>query len=164
MVGVLSVITQGGLVGVFNRFLGERKMMIYGCVLVGVGLALIPFVPAGLHTPEGAIIPMNWVFLVCSLVPMIMMSVGNACLNPSLVSILSRKADPHEQGEVMGQNQGFSSLARVLGPLVAGPLYTLGHGLPFWVGGAIMLGTLWLVFDYLRTKYTPIVPSPANAD
>jgi MFS family permease len=28
MVGVLSVITQGGLVGVFNRFLGERKMMI----------------------------------------------------------------------------------------------------------------------------------------
>jgi MFS family permease len=164
LVGILSAISQGGLVGVFNRYLGERRMMIYGCVLVGLGLAVIPFVPVGLRDASGAPIPMNWVFLACSLVSMIMLSIGNACLNPSLVSILSRKADPHEQGEVMGQNQGFSSLARVLGPAMAGPLYELGHGLPFWVGGAIMLGTLWLVFDYLRTNYTPIAPSPAIAD
>jgi DHA1 family tetracycline resistance protein-like MFS transporter len=164
LVGILSAISQGGLVGVFNRYLGERRMMIYGCVLVGLGLAVIPFVPVGLRDAQGAPIPMNWVFISFSLVSMIMLALGNACLNPSLVSILSRKAAPHEQGEVMGQNQGFSSLARVLGPAIAGPLYELGRGLPFWVGGAIMLGTLWLVFDYLRTNYTPIDPSPAIAD
>ena len=56
----------------------------------------------------------------------------------------------------MGQNQGFGSLGRVLGPAMAGPLYAMGWGLPFWVGGAIMIGTLWLVFDYLRSSYTPL--------
>ncbi|MBK8339455.1 MAG: MFS transporter [Flavobacteriales bacterium] len=142
LVGVCSAIAQGGLVGVFQRWLGERRMMIWGCVLVGFGLAAIPLVP---H--DG--------FVWFSLIPIILLSVGNACLNPSLVSILSRKSDPHELGEVMGQNQGFSSLARIMGPLMAGPLYAAGMELPFWVGGAIMLGTLTLVFDYLRNGYTP---------
>ena len=164
MVGILSAISQGGLVGVFNRTLGEKKMMIYGCILVGVGLAAIPFVPVGLRDEVGSIVPMNWIFIVCSLIPMAMLSIGNACLNPSLVSILSRKADPHEQGEVMGQNQGFGSMGRVLGPAIAGPLYTLGYGLPFWVAGAIMLGTLTLIFNYLRTNYTPITSVPFKAD
>ena len=86
------------------------------------------------------------------MIPIILLSVGNASLNPCLVSILSRKAGPQEQGEVMGQNQGFSSLARILGPLMAGPLYAAGMGLPFWVGGVIMLGTLTLVYRYWRKQ------------
>ena len=151
LVGVCSAIAQGGMVGMLQRMLGEKKMMIYGCILVGVGLAAIPFVPQ-----SG--------FLVYSLITIILLCLGNACLNPSLVSILSRKAHPHELGEVMGQNMGFGSLARIVGPAIASVLYPLGMGLPFWVGGAIMLGTLWLVFDYLRTGYSaPVVP-PAKAD
>ena len=47
LVGILSAICQGALVGVFNRLWGERRMMIYGCVMVGIGLAAIPFVPIG---------------------------------------------------------------------------------------------------------------------
>ncbi|MEO8068503.1 MAG: MFS transporter [Flavobacteriales bacterium] len=151
LVGICSAIAQGGMVGVFQRWWGEKRMMTYGCVLVGIGLAAIPFVP---HT---------W-FVAFSLIPIILLSVGNACLNPSLVSILSRKADPHELGEVMGQNMGFGSLARIVGPALAGPLYMAGRGLPFWVGGAIMLGTLALVFHFLRTSYTPAMPVPAKAD
>ncbi len=164
IVGILSAIGQGGMVGVFSKLLGEKKMMIYGAVAVGLGLAAIPFVPGGTRDALGAIVPMNAVFIVCSMVPMILLSMGNACLNPSLVSILSRKANPHEQGEVMGQNQGFGSMGRVVGPLIAGPLYTLSHGLPFWVAGTIMIGTLWLIFDYLRTNYTPLTSAPLKAD
>ena len=151
LVGVMSAVSQGALVGVFQKWWGERRMMIYGCVLVGLGLAAIPFVP-------------QVYFVAFSLIPIILLSIGNACLNPSLVAILSRKAEHHELGEVMGQNQGFGSLGRVLGPAMAGPLYAMGWGLPFWVGGAIMIGTLWLVFDYLRTNYKPIVPAPTKAD
>jgi len=151
LVGVCSAIAQGGLVGPLQRVLGERRMMITGCILVGLGLASIPFVP-------------RTGFVWWSLVTIVMLAVGNACLNPSLVSILSRKAHPHELGEVMGQNMGFGSLARILGPAIASVLYPLGMGLPFWVGGAIMLGTLWLVYDYLRTGYAePMVPAtPAD--
>lgn len=143
VVGISSAIAQGGLVSVFQRLLGERKMMVYGCVCIGLGLAIIPYVPQ------------TW-FVAFSLIPIILLAVGNACLNPSLLAILSRKAAPHELGEVLGQNQGFTSLGRVAGPAMAGPLYAAGMSLPFWVGGAIMLGTLYLVFDYLRTGYTPL--------
>lgn len=151
LVGIVSAICQGGLVGPLTRWLGERRMMITGCILVGIGLAAIPFVPQ-----KG--------FVFFSLMTMVLCAVGNACLNPSIIAILSRKADPHEQGEVMGQNQGFSSLGRVLGPAIAGPMYAWVPGLPFWAGGAIMLGTLWLVFDYLRTGYTPLVVAPHKPD
>jgi DHA1 family tetracycline resistance protein-like MFS transporter len=171
IVGVLSAISQGGLVSVFQRLWGEKRMMIRGCVMVGIGLAAIPFVPLGAR----ALVPMDadghplhqdldLAFIMLSMIPMILLSVGNACLNPSLVSILSRQASPQEQGEVMGQNMGFGSLGRVVGPGLSSALYPLAMGLPFWVGGAIMLGTLWLVFDYLRTNYRPIAPAPAKAD
>ena len=163
IVGILSAISQGGLVGVFNRIWGEKKMMIRGCVLVGLGLAAIPFVPLGARAfvPTGvdgaaAHQDLDIAFILLSMVPMVLLSIGNACLNPSLISILSRKASPQEQGEVMGQNMGFGSLGRVAGPGMAALLYPMAKGLPFWVGGAIMLGTLWLVYDYLRTSYTPI--------
>lgn len=171
IVGVLSALSQGLLVGVFQKLWGEKRMMIRGAVLVGIGLAAIPFVPLGARAlvglgPQGEPLPndLDAVFVLLSMVPMILLSVGNACLNPSLVSILSRKAAPHEQGEVMGQNMGFGSLGRVAGPVMASFLYPLGQGLPFWVGGAIMLGTLWLVFDYLRTNYTPLEKLPSMAD
>ncbi len=171
IVGVLSAISQGALVGVFQKIWGERKMMIRGAVMVGVGLAIIPFVPLGVR----ALVPMgangeplhqdlDLLFVLFSMVPMIFLALGNACLNPSLVSILSRQASPHEQGEVMGQNMGFGSLGRVLGPTMASLLYPLGMGLPFWVGGAIMLGTLALVYHYLRTSYKPISTTTAKAD
>ena len=64
----------------------------------------------------------------------------------------------------MGQNMGFGSLGRVVGPGLSSLLYPLGKALPFWVSGAIMLGTLWLVFDYLRTNYRPLAPAPVQAD
>ena len=165
IVGVLSAVSQGGLVGFFNRIWGERRMMVRGCVLVGVGLAAIPFVPLGARAyvpigPDGIALhqDLDLPFVLFSLVPMILLSVGNACLSPSLVSILSRQAAPHEQGEVLGQNQGFGSLGRVVGPALSSVLYPVGMALPFWVGGAIMLGTLWLVFDHLRTSYRPLDP------
>lgn len=171
IVGVLSAISQGGLVGVFQKLWGEKKMMIRGAVMVGIGLAAIPFVPVGMRVlvlmgADGEPLhqDLDLAFVLLSMVPMVLLSVGNACLNPSLVSILSRQAAPHEQGEVMGQNMGFGSLGRVVGPALSGLLYPLGKALPFWVGGAIMLGTLWLVFDYLRTNYKPLAPAPAKAD
>ena len=171
IVGVMSAISQGALVGVFQKLWGEKKMMIRGAVLVALGLAAIPFVPAGARAmvpigADGSPIhqDLDLVFVLFSMIPMIMLSVGNACLNPSLVSILSRQASAHEQGEVMGQNMGFGSLGRVLGPLLSSLLYPLGMGLPFWVGGAIMLGTLWLVFDYLRTSYKPIASTTTKGD
>ena len=51
------------------------------------------------------------------------------------------RSDPHRQGEVLGINQSFSALARILGPTIGMLLFTLGvsHVLPYAVAAAVML-------------------------
>ncbi|MBV6404313.1 MAG: MFS transporter [Flavobacteriales bacterium] len=130
-VGVASAIVQGGLIGWLQRTFGERKLLLYGSACMVVGLAMIPFIP-----PAWA-----W-FIPLSAVSIALLALGSGCLNPTLLSLLSRNAGQHEQGEVLGVNQSFGSLARVAGPALGGRLYTLGHALPYVTAGAIMLAVV----------------------
>ena len=49
---------------------------------------------------------------------------GFAFMTPSLQSLISRRSDPAKQGGILGVSQGVSALARIIGPLVAVPLFT----------------------------------------
>src|SRR5207248_1766428 len=50
---------------------------------------------------------------------------GFAFLTPSVQALISRRSDPARQGEILGVNQSASALARILGPMVALPLFTV---------------------------------------
>jgi MFS family permease len=58
---------------------------------------------------------------------------GFACVNPSVSALISRRTDPERQGEVLGVNQSFASLGRILGPLAGSILFDAhaSHTLPF---------------------------------
>ena len=60
---------------------------------------------------------------------------GFAFVNPSVSALVSRSADSSEQGEVLGVNQSFASLGRILGPLVGSLLFAAhsSHAMPFVV-------------------------------
>ena len=60
---------------------------------------------------------------------------GFAFVNPSVSTLVSRSADSSEQGEVLGVNQSFASLGRILGPLVGSLLFAAhsSHAMPFVV-------------------------------
>jgi DHA1 family tetracycline resistance protein-like MFS transporter len=61
-------------------------------------------------------------------------------------ALLSRQAEAHEQGTLMGVSASLSSLARVFGPLFAGAVFDhLGMSAPYWFGALFMLGGLFLV-------------------
>ncbi len=89
--------------------------------LLALGLWLYP-------TPESL-----WAFAaVIPLVP-----IGTALLFPSTTSLMSRQSDPRELGTTMGVAQTFAGLARVAAPLLATMAFQrLGHGAPFYLGGA----------------------------
>ena len=74
-----------------------------------------------------------WAFAaVIPLVP-----IGTALLFPSTTSLMSRQSDPRELGTTMGVAQTFAGLARVAAPLLATMAFQrLGHGAPFYLGGA----------------------------
>ena len=64
---------------------------------------------------------------------------GFALMTPSLQSLVSRRSDPAKQGGILGVSQSTSSLARVVGPLIAMPLFFRQAPLPYWAALAIML-------------------------
>jgi predicted MFS family arabinose efflux permease len=66
---------------------------------------------------------------------------GFAFVNPSVSALISKQADPEQQGEVLGVNQSFASLGRISGPLVGSILFGVHASgtLPF-VAAVVTLG------------------------
>ena len=52
--------------------------------------------------------------------------IGFAFTNPSVSALVSKRADPARQGEVLGVNQAFASLGRILGPFLGSVLFQAG--------------------------------------
>ena len=68
------------------------------------------------------------------------LALGMGAMQPSLNSLISRRAGAEEQGEVMGVAQSVGSLSRVLGPLLAGALFAgLGRDFPFFCGTVLVV-------------------------
>jgi len=80
------------------------------------------------------------------LVPLTFVGLGSGFVNPSLTSLISRRAHAAKMGETLGASQGMSGLARIIGPLVAGVVYggthnawlSLNPSRPYILAGIVM--------------------------
>jgi MFS family permease len=72
---------------------------------------------------------------------------GRSLQQPTISSLISKFSDPRDQGVVFGLFHGLGSLARVVGPLIAGFAYPyLNHAGQFVVAGVIAVAmALWTV-------------------
>ena len=72
---------------------------------------------------------------------------GFACVNPSVSALISRHTDPGRQGEVLGVNQSFASLARIIGPVMGMSLFSLhaSRALPYAAAMLLLLVVAALV-------------------
>ena len=136
-IGFSSAIVQGTMVGWLSRTFGEAKLMVIGCVFMGVGLLALPFVPDAYFVPF-------------AFIPLALLSFANGCLMPSITSLISRNATDREQGQVLGMNQSFGSLARIAGPTMGGLLYGWHYTGPYVGGAILMAGALVFVLSYQR--------------
>jgi len=112
-IGLLGVIVQGGLIGPLSDRFGMHKLMIVGTVLCGFGIASLPYVP-----PEA-----SWLILGSSAG----LAIGNGLFSPTQSSLLTFEAQDggHELGMVMGAQEGYGALARIMGPLLAAYLWSV---------------------------------------
>lgn len=142
-VGVLSAVMQGGLIGPLTRRFGEERLMTAGLVLIGLGLLLLPF--------ARAVAPLG--------VAVSALALGMGALQPSLNSLISRRAGKDEQGGVLGVAQSVGSLSRVIGPLIAGSLFAgLGRGAPFLCGAVLVALSLFAAARLPRGAADPVTP------
>jgi MFS family permease len=134
-VGFLSAVMQGGAIGPLTRRFGEERLMLWGLALIGLGLLGLPFAKtlAELLAAVGAL------------------ALGMGAMQPSLNSLISRRAGREEQGEVLGITQSIGSFSRVLGPAMAGALFAdLGRASPFLWGAALVAAALVVGLRLLR--------------
>jgi DHA1 family multidrug resistance protein-like MFS transporter len=122
IIGVVSVIMQGVLVGPAINRLGENKLILVGLAVTGAGFVLLT---------------RSWNFVSLTAFVVLNMA-GGALLRPSISSIISKRTTAG-QGTTMGIVGSFDSLGRIVGPVLAGFLYHYSINLPYYVGGAVML-------------------------
>jgi len=143
-VGVLSAVLQGGLIGHLARRFGEERLLLGGLTLIGLGLLVMTLA----H---------NLAVLVAAVSAL---ALGMGLTQPSLNSLISRRAAGDEQGEVLGVSQSVGSLSRVLGPFAAGFCFAeFGRDAAFLWGAVLVASALVLALKLPRLA----VAGPAEA-
>jgi DHA1 family tetracycline resistance protein-like MFS transporter len=138
-VGLVLAAVQGGLIRWLTSRFGEARLTTYGAGLLVLGLAGLPFSLG----------------LAAVLAVMALLSLGLGCLNPSVTSLVSREAGADERGGILGVNQSAQSLARILGPALAGAVYTAGgRDTPYYVGAIIMVAVVAMALKLPRGEKT----------
>ena len=123
-VGVVLATVQGVIVGRVVPRVGEHR-------LVPAAILVMVFALAGIATAPSVVLLMA---------AMGLLAMGMGFNSPSMLSVVSRLADPADQGSTLGVSQSLASLARIVGPLWGGFVFDrFGHSTPFYTASALML-------------------------
>ncbi len=147
-VGLLSALMQGVFIGKLTGRFGEERVMLAGLGAIALGLLVLPFA----HE------------LARLGVALSALALGMGAMQPSLNSLISRRAGAGEQGEIMGVAQSVGSLSRVLGPIIAGSLFAaFGRNTPYLWGAVLVGGALWVGWRlprHLAPEASALTPRP----
>jgi DHA1 family tetracycline resistance protein-like MFS transporter len=122
-VGFVVALVQGGMIGRMVKRMGETRVAWMGLVILAASYFIFPKVA-------------SWAGLLLVLAAM---ALGQGSIIPSINSLISRRSGSEEQGSVLGINQSVASLARVLGPVWAGWVYSLRPELAYTTAGFALL-------------------------
>ncbi len=150
VVGLMAAVVQGGLLGWLLRKFGERRV-----VVAGLASGVIAYLAYGLTT-------VGWVMYAIIFANLLAFAVG-----PALHAIVSKAADPGEQGVAMGSLTSLNSLMAVTAPFIGTPLLAeVSHlpagdwriGAPFFMSA--LLAFVALVLAAWHFSRQPAHPAP----
>ena len=136
VVGVLVVITQGGLVRVVVPKIGERVTINMGFMVAAVCMVGIAFATQ------------PWMIYVI-IVPYVL---GWGLTAPAVQSLITRQVPPNEQGILQGAISSAQTITGIIGPPVAGSVfgYFIGDTTPIHLpGAAFLLGAVLFVIGLI---------------
>jgi len=149
-VGVMAALVQGGLLGLLLRRFGERRLVVAGLASGAAAYAAYGLATAG------------WVMYAIILANLLAFAVG-----PALNALVSKAADPADQGVSMGSLASLNALMAVAAPFIGAPLLAeVSHlpagdwriGAPFFMSSLLALTALGLaVWHFARA------PAPSTA-
>jgi MFS transporter, DHA1 family, tetracycline resistance protein len=142
VVGVVSVIVQGFLMGRLLKIFSAQKLVILGLISSGISYALWGLASEG------------WMMYA-----VIGLNILGGTVTAAVQSLISSAADSKSQGQTLGAVNSLSSLTAVIAPIIAAPLlaavshYPKGDwriGAPFYLCAIFQLIALMLAVRYFR--------------
>jgi DHA1 family tetracycline resistance protein-like MFS transporter len=152
-VGILAVILQGFVFGRAAKKFGEAWLTVLGTLVLVGAFFVVPFVGP------------DFGGLTALLVAIGFFSLGNSLSSPALTSLASKVANEREQGRAMGVMQSAASLARAIGPAVAGILMNNAIGeiddftifRTFWAAAILMAVAFIVAIYFAQIKMKQLV-------
>jgi DHA1 family tetracycline resistance protein-like MFS transporter len=128
VIGLLGAFCQGWLSGRLVRRYGEPRTLTGGLVFMGLGLVTQWLSP-------------NWPVAVAGFA---LVCVGQSICFPNTTALISRSSPPDRQGEMLGLNMSGMALSRIVGPVLAGQMFSMiAPGAPFAFAALLILPGLW---------------------
>jgi DHA1 family tetracycline resistance protein-like MFS transporter len=151
LAGVTIAVVQGRLVGKWTKRVGEWPLVIAGPICVAAAMLLLA--TAG-YKPLIAIV----------VIALIANATGRSLQTPTLSALISHHSDPKQQGTVFGLFHMLGSLSRVIGPVVAGLVYTKHHVAPYVLASAITFAVaIWTIALRRTVRPEPLGIAMATA-
>lgn len=121
-IGVCDILVQGVLLGWALRTFGERGVALAGMLgqLAGcLGLAIV-----------ASLLSAPWLLVAAGL----LLAAGQGGMTAALDGLMSASVAVDEQGWLAGSVTSLGSAVQMSAPLLAGWLYGISHGAPYWIG------------------------------
>jgi len=151
--GALGILVSIFLVGPVVKRIGER-----GAVLLGAACGAAGFAIYGLA-------PNTWWYLVGMPV-----FAGIGFLIPGLMGLMSRRVQPHEQGQLQGANQSVQGISSILGPIIFNGIFYWSiqndaevhlPGLAIWVAAGLLVLALLISLRVAKPAEAEAEPQAA---
>ena len=113
--GVVLILTQGGIVRYAVPRFGEKRVLLAGLLLTVAGMLVTGFAPT-----------LRWLYA-----GLLLLGAGSGLVNPSISALVSLYSGAEQQGRMLGVFRSLGSLARGLAPLTACLIY-------WWKGGPFL--------------------------
>lgn len=126
LVGIADFITQGYLVRKLHHFYDEQQLSVIGISIAGIMYVVFASFVRFHITGEVYVAYLIYAF-------------GKGLFEPSMSSLVSKKASNKDQGKAQGSYQSLQSLTRVIGPITAAFLYNIHKSLPYLVSCVLTL-------------------------
>jgi MFS family permease len=134
-VGLVAALTQFFVTGPLSERFGEGRMLAIGMGVNALGSVLQPFSTG----------------LVMTTALMCVTAIGQSVAWPNVGALISRTADPHRQGQILGLNNAAGAFARFVGPLSAGLTFAnFSINAPFIQGALIVAPAILLALSAAR--------------
>ena len=131
-VAVTAAVAQGFLTGRIARRWGEALTLAGGLAIISATLALQPLGQGMIRT----------------IVLLALTVFGQALALPNISALISRTAPPDRQGAVLGLNMSIGALARAIGPVAGGALFSIvGADTPLYAAALVVAPTVLLAWQ-----------------